>query len=105
MRENHGETAGIFPQADTDGGGTGGSSRGDASGLPQITLDGDLQLLIERHRGITEYGTQRIRIATKSFTVELTGKDMHLVAMDRENIRIRGRITGVQYLYQEQELC
>ena len=74
-------------------------------GLPQITLDGDLQLLIERHRGITEYGTQRIRIATKSFTVELTGKDMHLVAMDRENIRIRGRITGVQYLYQEQELC
>lgn len=70
-------------------------------GLPQVTLDGDLQLLVERHMGITEYGTERIRIASKGFTIEVLGESMHLVAMDRENIRIRGRIHGVNYLYRE----
>lgn len=70
-------------------------------GLPQVTLDGDLQLLIERHQGITEYGTQRILITSQRFTIEVCGDDMYLVSMDRENIRIRGRIFGVRYLREE----
>ena len=67
-------------------------------GLPQITLDGDLQLLIERHWGITEYGTNRILIASRRFTIEILGETMYLVAMDRDNIRIRGRIHGVRFI-------
>ena len=67
-------------------------------GLPQMTLDGDLQLLIERHQGITEYGTQRILIASRQFTIEVSGESMYLVAMDRDNIRIRGRIQGVRFI-------
>lgn len=67
-------------------------------GLPQLTLDGDLQLLIERHLGITEYGTQRILIASRRFTIEISGESMYLVAMDRDNIRIRGTIHGVRFL-------
>lgn len=70
-------------------------------GMPQVILDGDLQLLVERHMGITEYGTERIRIAAKNVTIEITGTNMHLVAMDRDSIRIRGTICGVQYLYKE----
>ncbi len=67
-------------------------------GLPQLTLDGDLQLLIERHQGITEYGTRRILIASRRFTIEISGESMYLVAMDRDNIRIRGTIHGVRFL-------
>jgi sporulation protein YqfC len=70
-------------------------------GMPQIVLDGDLQLLVERHMGIAEYGTERIRIAAQKVTIEVLGADMHLVAMDRDSIRIRGTICGVQYLYKE----
>ena len=70
------------------------------SGQPQLTLDGDLQLLVERHLGIVEYGTERIRIAAKPYTVEVTGERLHLVAMDGDNVRIRGRIHGVSYLYE-----
>lgn len=67
-------------------------------GLPQLTLDGDLQLLIERHLGITEYGTNRILVASRRFTIEISGELMHLVAMDRDNIRIRGIIHGVRFI-------
>lgn len=70
-------------------------------GQPQLTLDGNLQLLVERHHGIAEYGTQRIRIASKDFTIEVQGERMQLVAMDRDSIRIRGHIVSVGYLYQE----
>ena len=70
-------------------------------GLPQVMLDGDRQLLVERHLGIVEYGTQRIRIAAKEQTIEVLGSDLHLTAMDRDSIRIRGRIAGVSYQSKE----
>ena len=70
-------------------------------GLPQLMLDGDGQLLVERHLGIVEYGTQRIRIAAKEMTIEVLGSDLHLTAMDRDSIRIRGRIASVAYLDRE----
>lgn len=68
-------------------------------GLPQVTLDGNVQLLVERHMGITEYGTERICIVARGYTIEISGETMHLVAMDKDCIRIRGIIHGVQYLY------
>ena len=67
-------------------------------GLPQLMLDGDRQLLVERHLGIVEYGTQRIRIAAKERTIEVVGSDLHLTAMDGDSIRIRGRIGSVSWL-------
>jgi len=69
------------------------------AGQPQLTLDGDLQLLIERHLGIVEYGTERILIASKKFTIEVKGTRMYLIAMDEDSVRIRGQITSVSYCY------
>ena len=69
------------------------------SGQPQLTLDGDLQLLIERHLGIVEYGTECIRIASKNFTIEVKGARMYLIAMDGDSVRIRGHIMSVSYCY------
>jgi len=70
-------------------------------GMPQIFLDGNIQLLVERHMGIVEYGTERIRIAAKTFTIEIAGENLHLMAMDGDSIRIRGVIHCVMYLYKE----
>lgn len=71
-------------------------------GQPLLTLDGDLQLMVERHLGITEYGEQRICIAAKDYTIQIQGERMRLTAMDKESIRIRGRIRSVGYLYREE---
>ena len=69
------------------------------SGQPQLTLDGDLQLLIERHLGIVEYGTECIRVASKNYTIEVRGLRMYLIAMDGDSVRIRGQIMSVSYCY------
>ncbi len=68
-------------------------------GQPLLTWDGDLQLMIERHRGIIEYGEECIRVAAKDYTIRILGQRMHLSAMDRSSIRIRGRIHSVCYEY------
>ena len=70
-------------------------------GHPLVTLDGDLQLMVERHLGITEYGEQRICIAAKDYSIQILGERLRLTAMDSESIRIRGRIIGFSYLYRE----
>lgn len=70
-------------------------------GQPLLTLDGDMQLMVERHLGITEYGEERICIAAKDYTIQIQGDRMHLTAMDKDSIRIRGRIIGISYLYRE----
>ncbi len=74
---------------------------GFGQGKPLLTWDGDLQLLIERHQGITEYGEERICVAARSYTIQVMGQRMHLTAMDKGSICIRGQIHNVCYLYQE----
>lgn len=70
-------------------------------GQPLLTLDGDIQLMVERHLGITEYGEQRICIAAKDYTIKILGERMRLTAMDKESIRIRGHIVSLGFLYRE----
>ena len=70
-------------------------------GQPLLTLDGDLQLMVERHLGITEYGEQQICIAARRYTIRIRGERLYLTAMDQECIRIRGHIVSVDYLYRE----
>ncbi len=71
-------------------------------GQPLLTWDGDVQLMVERHLGITEYGEERICIAARDYLIEICGRRMHLTAMDRGSIRIRGRIMGVRYVYRSE---
>lgn len=70
-------------------------------GQPLLTLDGDIQLMVERHMGITEYGEDRICVAAKNYTIQILGDRMRLTAMDKDSIRIRGHIVSVCYRYRE----
>lgn len=70
-------------------------------GEPMLTLDGDRSMMIERHRGIVEYGEERICIAARGYSIEVQGERLRLTAMDGESIHISGRIIGVCYHWQE----
>ena len=67
-------------------------------GLPRLTLTGDRQLLVEQHRGLTRYSTEEIVIALQKGRVRLTGKNLRLVAMDKEAVLIAGEIRCLEYL-------
>ena len=67
-------------------------------GLPRLTLTGNRQLLVEQHRGLTRYSAGEIVIALQKGSVRLTGKNLRLVAMDKEAILIAGEIRCLEYL-------
>lgn len=64
--------------------------------LPKATLVGDLQVLIENHRGVVEYTPQRIRVATSRGELSVTGRRLRIGSIFQAELVIEGRITGVE---------
>jgi sporulation protein YqfC len=65
--------------------------------LPKITLIGNLQALVENHRGIIEYGTEKIRISVNAGELEVTGKKLSIRNITRDEIYLDGDITLIKY--------
>ena len=66
-------------------------------GMPRLTLTGDRQLLVELHRGLTRYSADCIELALKQGSIRLAGKNLRLVAMDREAVLIAGEIHSLEF--------
>lgn len=72
---------------------------GEASpALPLVELAGDRRVLIEHHRGVTQYGTDRICVNVKFGQVAVCGCGLELARMTREQLVICGRIDSVTLL-------
>lgn len=65
-------------------------------GEPVVELYGDNRVLIENHRGILEYGTQKIQIKVKYGAVCVTGSRLRLCRMQQRLLVITGCIHQVQ---------
>lgn len=65
--------------------------------LPKITLIGNLQALVENHRGIIEYGTEKIRISVNAGELEVTGKNLSIRNITRDEIYLDGDIALIKY--------
>ncbi len=60
-----------------------------------LELMGDNRILIEQHRGVTEYSREKIGVKLKFGTVCICGCGLELTHMSREQLVIRGRIDAV----------
>lgn len=65
--------------------------------LPKIVMVGNMQMYIENHKGIIEYGKQRIRINTNNGILRITGKNMIIRTIVSEEIAIIGEIEIVEF--------
>lgn len=65
-------------------------------GVPILEIAGDNRILIERHKGVTEYGRERICVKVSYGIVCICGCELELVRMEREQLMISGRIDSVQ---------
>ncbi len=65
-------------------------------GMAHIELVGNREILVDRHCGILEYTAETIRVATEAYTLHISGDALHLVSMNQTQLRIRGRIDGLQ---------
>ncbi len=60
--------------------------------LPRITLLGNIQLLIENHRGIMEYTTEKIRISISLGELVIAGEGLVLRNIFPDEIAVEGKI-------------
>lgn len=64
-------------------------------GVPVMELAGDRRVLIERHRGVTEYSAERICVLLCYGTLCICGGGLELIRMTRDQLVISGRIDGI----------
>lgn len=69
-----------------------------APGVPVVELAGDHRVLIERHRGITEYSRERICVCMRYGQVAVSGCALEICRMSKEQLVITGRIDSVQLM-------
>ena len=64
-------------------------------GQPVVEIAGDRRVLIERHRGVIEYGPERIRVRVSYGSLCVIGWGLELVRMSHQQLVIAGRIDSV----------
>ena len=62
---------------------------------PIIEIAGEQRMLVENHRGVSAYSSERILINVEFGTVCVCGCGLRLLRMTREQLVIRGRIDTV----------
>jgi len=64
-------------------------------GVPIVEMAGNKRLLIENHQGVMEYGKSRISILVKFGKIHVTGTDLEISYMSRQQLIITGCIDAV----------
>ena len=67
-------------------------------GLPHVELVGNCQFYMERHKGILSYSGEAIDINGGKLVIRVRGRDLELVSMTGEALRIRGTISQVEWV-------
>lgn len=66
-------------------------------GLPRLTLVGNLQLLVENHRGVIAYSDQVIRVGASNGELVIRGKELKIKNLYAEELMVKGIIEGLDY--------
>jgi len=64
--------------------------------LPKMVVNGNQQLVIENHRGIIEYESSVIRVGTKLGEIKITGSQLALISVLKEDLVIAGKIRQIE---------
>lgn len=67
-----------------------------ASSAPRITISGGGQVLIEGHRGLLEYGEERIAAAGAGCTILIKGEKLRMRSMSGRELLVTGRLWSVE---------
>lgn len=68
------------------------------AGLPHMEMIGDRQLYLEHHAGLLSYSDRQIDANTAAGILRVTGERLSLLAMTAEELRIGGRICGIEWV-------
>lgn len=63
--------------------------------VPLVELAGEYRVLIENHCGVTEYSQGQIKVRVNYGLLCITGRNLIVARMTREQLVITGRIDGI----------
>lgn len=66
--------------------------------LPIIEVAGERRVLIENHYGVTEYGTNAIRVRVKFGQISVEGSSLELAKMSKGQLVISGCVDCIRLL-------
>lgn len=65
--------------------------------LPRVTMLGNIQLLVENHKGIIEYTPVLVRIRLKQGELVIYGSDLVLGNLQAEQMLVEGTLNEIRY--------
>jgi len=65
--------------------------------VPRITIIGNLQMIIENHRGLIEYSPGTIRVGTGDGQLVILGEDLAVGSVFAEDLSIMGRFSRLVF--------
>lgn len=65
--------------------------------LPHITLNGNRELYIENYKSLLLYDSGKIMIGCKKYSVEISGKNMEIKSIQRDNLLIYGKFVRIDF--------
>ena len=66
-------------------------------GTAKLTVTGGRRLLVENHRGVMDYGRDRIVVSLGRGKLNISGAELVIAAMNRRELLISGRIQSVEW--------
>ncbi len=69
------------------------------TGLPIIEIHGMGKIRIENHKGLIEYGSDKIEINGGKAIIRITGSGLKIRAMNADVLVISGDIFGLEFIY------
>lgn len=70
-------------------------------GVPVVELAGENRVLIEGHRGVTQYSREQVCVKVSYGCICICGGCLELTRMSREQLIVSGRIDAVKLLRRE----
>jgi len=67
------------------------------AGMPKVTVTGCRRVYIENHRGILEYGKERININGGRVIIKISGDNLCIKGMSGKELIVMGDIIGIEF--------
>lgn len=64
--------------------------------MARINMVGNMELIVENHKGLIEYSPECIRVRVKAGEVVVTGKNLHLRFLYKDEVKIAGVLENVE---------
>lgn len=68
-----------------------------AMDLPRVSVCGDKEIYIENHKGLVEYGEDRIQVKMNDGIIHVSGSCLRIIVMEYGRMVINGDLKKIEY--------